>query len=187
MEKLVTRAYDADVGAVSSIGEPAVALQSNFGFSPASGRPTPGAVAARRCCSSCPVPTATRRPRTGAGRGYRQPAQTDGVWRGGIDLVSQIDPTIRPELQYVVLLADQRLLASSATSSYAAVAGKAARGDAATLGSSVSELTGAPGSPANAMIWARDFACEDLAMSSADDDAQAESESAARESAASPR
>ena len=113
--------------------------------------------------------------------GYRKPSEATGVWRGGIDLVSRIDPTISPELQYVVLLADQHLVVYSDTSSYAAVAGKAARGDAASIGPTVWELTGALGSPANAMIWAKDFACEDLAMSSADDDAQAEADTAVRE------
>ena len=79
--------------------------------------------------------------------GYRKPSEADGVWRGGADLVAGIDPTISPELQYVVLLADQHLVVSSDTSAYAAVGGQGGpRGRGAFAGSPrVSELAGALG------------------------------------------
>ena len=46
---------------------------------------------------------------------YKQPAHADGVWRGGVDLVSSLDGTLTPELQYVVLLADHGFNASTFT------------------------------------------------------------------------
>ena len=74
-----------------------------------SGRPTRRAAAARRWCwTSATTPTSTSSPATCAPWATSSPKDEDGVWRGGADLVAQIDPTITPELQYVVLLADQR-------------------------------------------------------------------------------
>ncbi|MET0998793.1 MAG: hypothetical protein ABWX73_08785, partial [Marmoricola sp.] len=102
--------------------------------------------------------------------GYKKPKNEDGVWRGGPDLVSGIDPTITPELQYVVLLADRGLVVTSDEAFYAAEAGRAASGDSPSLGgkAGVAALSDRLGKPANALVWAGDFACKDLAMSSAD-------------------
>ncbi len=49
------------------------------------------------------------------------------------------------------------------------------QGDAESFSSveGVTDMAGRLGDPANAMVWGRDFACTDLAMSRADDDAQA--------------
>ncbi len=53
-----------------------------------------------------------------------------------------------------------------------------ASGDASSFASvdGVSDMAGQLGDPANAMVWGRDFACTDLAMSRADEDAQAKGE-----------
>ena len=42
-------------------------------------------------------------------------------------------------------------------------------------------MAGQLGDPANAMVWGKDFACTDLAMSRADEDAQAQAETLVRE------
>ena len=90
-------------------------------------------------------------------------------------MVVEIDPTITPELQYVVLLADRGLVVTSDTAAYAAEAARAASGDSPSLGEDdgVAALADQLGEPANALVWSDDFACDDLAMSHADSDDQA--------------
>ena len=69
-------------------------------------------------------------------------------------------------------------MVTSDTPGYAASAAKVAAGDGDSF-ASVAGSTTSPdrlGEPANAMLWGKDFACTDLAMSSADDDDQAEAE-----------
>ena len=112
----MSRAYDSDFTAASSIDESAAALQENFGFSPATaqweayaqgrrGRDDGAQGRGRR---------RLRRPRRQPARSAtRKPKEDDGVWKGGADLVAEIDPTITPELQYVALLADQGLVVTS--------------------------------------------------------------------------
>ena len=50
--------------------------------------------------------------------GYTRPDDEDGVWRGGSDLLPGIGPDLTPELQYVALDADERLVRTSDTADY---------------------------------------------------------------------
>jgi hypothetical protein len=61
---------------------------------------------------------------------------------------------------------------------YAAKAAAAAQGDADSLAdvASTRELVDKLDEPAAAMVWSGDFACDDLAMSQADDDSQAQAD-----------
>jgi len=74
------------------------------------------------------------------------------------------------------VLADQHLIVTSDEESYAKVAAEAALGDRPSLAdeSATRDLVGKLAEPAAAMVWSRDFACSDLAMSQADQDAQDE-------------
>jgi hypothetical protein len=110
--------------------------------------------------------------------GFTKPSRPNGVWKGGVDLVAAIDPTITPELQYVAVLADQHLVVTSDTEGYAKDAVAAAEGDEESLGDDgpTRDLVGKLAEPAAAMVWTGDFACEDLAMSQADEDSQGEAE-----------
>jgi hypothetical protein len=106
--------------------------------------------------------------------GFVRPSTSTGVWKGGVDLVASIDPSITPELQYVAVLADQHLVVTSDEESYAREAAATALGDRDSLAdvASARELVDKLAEPAAAMVWTRDFACADLAMSKADQDSQ---------------
>jgi hypothetical protein len=175
IQAFMGKAYDTDLSAVSSIDESAVALQRYYGFSPANADWEAYAQSRQGATMVLKLHDADFSVLRDNLRelGYRKPSQDDGVWRGGIDLVAGIDATISPELQYVALLEDQDLVVTSDTSSYAAEAVRSAKGVDDTLLGRVDTLASALGQPANAMIWSRDFACEDLAMSKADADDQA--------------
>jgi hypothetical protein len=178
---LVSKAYDSDLSAVSSIDEAAVALQEHFGFSPATAdweayaQSTRGAAMVLRMPDGFDFSSVTAHL---ADLGFTKPGSSTGVWRGGVDLVAAIDPTITPELQYVVVLADKHLLVTSDDDTYAARTAAVALGKQKSLGDldSARRVVAPLGEPAAAMVWTRDFACQDLAMSQADPDARTQGE-----------
>ncbi|MGN6252644.1 MAG: hypothetical protein ACTHNS_12595 [Marmoricola sp.] len=173
----LTRAYSQDLSAASSIDESARALQRYYGFSPGNARweayaqSRQGATMVLRLDDDVDFADLRDNLRR---INYRAPARADGVWRGGVDLVASLDGTLTPELQYVVLLADQHLVVSSDTAAYAALAGRVAAGHGAALSEHTDDRAVAASvpEPAAAILWAGDFACTDLAMSQAGADDQ---------------
>ena len=179
--ELGTRGYDSDLSAASSIDESTAALQKNFGFSPATAQweayaqSRSGATMVLRMPDGFDFDQVTGHLED---LGFTKPASDTGVWKGGVDLVAAIDPTITPELQYVAVLADRHLVVTSDEEPYAKEAASTALGRSASLGdvSSTRELVDKLDEPAAAMVWSRDFACTDLAMSQADQDGQDQAE-----------
>lgn len=181
IESFLGKAYDADLSGASSIDETGPALQKHYGFSPANAdweayaQSKQGAVMVLQLPDSTDMGTIEDNLRD---LGYKSPKDDTGVWLGGVDLVAQLDGSISPELQYVVVLADQHVVLSSDEKSYAATAAATATGDADSLADldSAADLTGKVGEPASAFVWTRDFACQDLSMDSADDDDQSQAD-----------
>lgn len=181
IDDLIARAYDSDLSAVSSVDEAAAALQEHFGFSPATAdweayaQADGGAAMVLRMPDDFDFDQVRSNL---ADLGFTKPKNADGVWSGGIDLVAAIDPTITPELQYVTVLADQHLVVTSDTDSYARTAAGVARGKGKSLGDlkSAHDVVAPLDEPAAAMVWSRDFACSDLAMSQADTDSRAQAD-----------
>lgn len=172
MAEFVSRAYDTDLTASSSIEGSAWALQDRFGFGPANlawealAQGRDGSSVALALEDDVDFDDLAERLRD---LGFTEPTGEDVVWDGGIDLVSGIDPTITPQFQYVALLPDEGLVVASDTRDYARTAARAALGEADTLldVEGVPDLLDSAGEPASAGLWAGDFACEDLSMSSA--------------------
>ena len=127
VEKLIQEAYDSDYGAASSIDDSAPALQENFGFSPATAQwevfaqGRQGAAMVLKVAEGADFDVLAGNLRSA---GYEKPKEDDGVWKGGLDLMPEIDPSISPELQYVTLLEDQGLVVSSDTADYAEHGGR---------------------------------------------------------------
>ena len=169
---MVQRAYDHDLTGTSSISNSGPALQRHYGFSPgnaeweAYAQSQQGATMVLKMPDSTDMTAITDRL---AAIGYQRPGEADGVWRGGVDLVAALDPTITPELQYVVVLADRHLVVTSDSETYAATAGQVAEGKAPALWgqSGVPGLAQRASNVASAELWAGDFACQDLSMSKA--------------------
>ena len=110
-----------------------------------------------------------------AAAGFTEPDEEDGVWRGGADLLARIGPDLTPELQYVALLADEGVVLTSDQVAPLEAAVEVASGDADAL-DSVDEVVAASGSPVAASVFTGSYACEQLAMASADADDQAEAD-----------
>lgn len=169
----LSRAYDRDYSATSTMADMGSALAKHFGFSPANtaweayAQSGAGAALVLRMESSADF---DRIASTLRQTGFKAPASDDGVWRGGPSLIAGIDPSLSPEVQYVVLLRSRHLIVTSDTPSYAAVAARVASDGAPSLAATVSNTSGLAGlspAPVSAELWARDFACSDLAMAQA--------------------
>jgi hypothetical protein len=177
IDSFIEKAYDRDFTAASSIDSAAVAMHQKFGFGPANAQweayaqGKDGAAMVLKVADGTDFDVLAGNLRSD---GYTKPKDDDGVWDGGPDLVAQLDVTLTPEVQYIALLKDKGLVVTSDTASYAARAAKVAAGDgdSAAAQAGVTDLADPLGDPANAMLWTGDFACDDLAMSQADQDAQ---------------
>lgn len=171
------RGYGRDLAAGSSMDEAAAAMQEHFGFSPQNvewevfAQSREGAAMVVRLPDDVDFDALENKL---VGAGFTKPAKADQVWRGGVDLIPTLDPTLTPEVQFVALLRDQQVVVTSDSPEYAAATAEVIRGDAASLhdNGAATTLVGRVGDPQAAILWAGDFACEDLSMASADEDAQ---------------
>jgi len=185
IDELTRKAYDSDLSAASSIDESTAALQKHFGFSGANadweayGQSRAGATMVLRMPDDFDMGRVTD---ALDGLGFTRPSTSTGVWKGGVDLVASIDDTITPELQYVAVLADRHLIVTSDEESYAKIAVDVALGHRASLADigSTRDVVDKLAEPAAALVWSRDFACSDLAMSQADQDSQDEADALVR-------
>jgi hypothetical protein len=186
IESFIEKAYDRDYTAASSVDSAAVAMHEKFGVGPvnaqweAYAQGSKGATMVLKVADGTDFDVLAGNLRSD---GYTKPKDDDGVWKGGADLVAQLDPTLTPEVQYVVLLKDQGLVVTSDRAGYAATAARVAAGDGDSVASQegVDEMAGHLGDPANAMMWTADFACDDLAMSHADQADQDEGDQLVRQ------
>ena len=175
----VERGYDRDLTAASSIDEAAAAMDKIFGFSPANAdweafaQGREGATMVLGLADDVDFGGLRKNL---AEAGFTKPTSPEATWQGGVDLVAQLDPTLTPEVQYVVLLEDRGLVVTSDSREYAAQTAKVISGDAKSLSDKAAtrELVAHLDTPDAAILWAGDFACEDLSMSRAGDEEQQE-------------
>jgi len=176
----LTRAYDQDRTFTSGISDSTYVLAHRFGFSPldaqweALGQGREGQVDVLRVDDDVDLGGVENNLRT---LGYTPPSGgsgTGGVWVGGADLVAQIDGSLTPVEQNVAVLPDQHLVLLSDSASYLQAAVSVAKGDGDSVRDTtgVDDLAGVADTPANAVLWASSFACEDLSMGTASEEDQ---------------
>lgn len=168
-EALNLKAFDRDYAPASTISDATAVLAGRFGFSAfnaqweAYGQSRKGAVMALKL-QDADFDTIRKNLEE---LGYQRPKDDEGVWIGGPDLMPQIDSSLTPQLQFVVLLAGQDLVLSSDKAAYLASSAKVAQGDADSLLDleSARDLAGTVEErPITAVMWTGDFACSDLAL-----------------------
>ena len=178
-EEFLAELADRDL-AVSSLAASAPALRENLGFDPAAadweilGQGRGGMVLVLKVSDDTDLGTVADRYEEA---GFTRPdddAMSGGVWKGGPDVVAGLDGLGSPELQHVAFLEDEGLMLSSDNAGYLESAVPYATGDEDGL--DLSDLAGPAGDPLAAVALASDLACEELSMSSADPDAQAEAD-----------
>lgn len=177
----LSRAYDLDLTGTSAVVDSTYAMNRRYGFSPIDaewemfGQSREGQVVVMKFGESVDLEGVERNLRS---LGYTPPASgaaNGGVWTGSTDLVATIDSTLTPVLENVVVLPSEGLVLLSDDQAYASSSAAVVSGSAAGLDEvpGTSSLAAAAESPASAVLFASDFACEALSMGAADEDDQA--------------
>ncbi len=167
------RAFEQDLTSTSAVAESTAALAEHYGFSPLDvswevlGQAPDGQVVVLQLPSDADVEGIEDRLRD---LGYSAPAAEGGTWEGSADLVAALDPTLTPVMQNMAVLPSEKLLVMSDNPAPVSTTSSIISGDSSGLDAGA--LTSVAGTPVTATLWADDFACEDLAMTSADEEDQ---------------
>ncbi|GAA4374726.1 hypothetical protein [Nocardioides caricicola] len=169
LQDLLDAGFDADLTSASALVGSAPLLQPRFGFSPATAewelfsQSDAGAVVIVRMPEDTDFDELAD---TLDDTGFTRPDEDDGVWEGGAQLLPTIGADLTPELQYVALDADERLVLTSDTQEYLEQTVEDLRqgGSPAPMG----EVLAASGDPLTASVYDGDYTCSALAMSQAD-------------------
>jgi hypothetical protein len=166
--ELMDRGFEADLTQTTALGDSAEVLQETYGFSPATvdwelfSQSEDGAVVMMHLPESTDFDELAD---TLAGIGYAEPDSDSGTWVGGDELLAQIGG-VTPELTFVTLDEDRRLLMGSDTQEYLESAAADARDEAGPEG--LDDVVDASGEPLSAAVYTGDHACAHLAMTQAD-------------------
>lgn len=178
VDELLAEAFDRDLSPMSALGTSAGVMQEELGFSPATltwellAQGPGGAVEMMGVADDVDLDAIAERL---AALGWSEPEDEGGVWVGGPDVLAGVGPGLTPELQHVALLADQRVVLASDQAPYLEQALAVVDGDDDGA-EGLAELTGTLEQPLAAAVYDGAYACETLAMSQADDAAQAEAD-----------
>jgi hypothetical protein len=134
---VLDRAYETDVSAVSVLGDMAPVMERRYGWSVLDAR-WEGLAQSRQGAAvvvQMPAGFDLGVVREGLGElGYLEPFESDGVWRGGADLVAGIAPTLTSLLSHAVVLDDTHRVVFSDTAAYAARTAGVVQGTIPALG-----------------------------------------------------
>ena len=188
VQDFLDRAFDQDLTSTSALAESTFALSAHYGFSPldaaweAFGQSPDGQVAVLGLPEDADFEGIEERlrslgytpPDVASAAGESDPGGSDlgtgGTWEGSADLVASIDPLLTPVQQNVAVLPSEGLVLMSDAPGPVDAAAAIVRGDEPGLDASA--LAAVAGSPVTATLWASDFACGDLSMTSADEEDQ---------------
>lgn len=175
VDDFMGEAFDADLSPMSALGTSAGVMEEQLGFSPASvswelfAQSGTGAVEVLGVDDLDLDAVADRL----ADLGWTEPEEADGVWVGGPDVLARAGSMLTPELQHVALLADDGLVLTSDQAPYLEQVLDELDGDGPE---ELVDLAAALDEPLAAAVYDGAYACENLAMAQADDDAQAEAD-----------
>lgn len=178
VEAFIAETFDDDLSSMSALGTSAGVMQEELGFSPATiswellAQSEGGAVEIIGIEDAVDLGDVADRL---TDLGWRPPEDEDGVWVGGPDVLSGVGPMLTPELQHFALLEDERIVLASDQAPYLEQALETikGRGDEAD---DLADLALDLGEPLAAAVYDGAYACQELAMSQADEGAQAEAE-----------
>ncbi len=163
-------AFSRDLSTSSALVESAPTLQEEFGFSPATidwelfAQAPEGAVDILGFAADTDFAAIGDQLDS---LGFTRPKDDEGVWVGGAEVLARVGPQLTPELQFFALLPDLGVILTSDTSAYLedAIDSAIGRDDHLT---SVRDVVADAGAPLAAAVFTGAYACEKLAMASAD-------------------
>ena len=134
---LLDRAYETDASAGSVLGDMTPIMRDRYGWSVLDAE-WEGLAQSRQGAAvivQLPAGFDLGRVRERLGElGYQEPFESDGVWRGGADLVAGIAPTLTPLLAHAAVLDDSHRVVFSDSAQYAARAAHVVQGTLPSLG-----------------------------------------------------
>ena len=170
VDQFLADAFEADLSPMSALLESTPTMHDRFPFSPVTldwellSQSEEGAVVLMRL----PEGTDFDELEDGIERlGYQRPDEEGDVWLGGIDLLPSIG-ILTPELQYLAVDADQRLVVGSDEEDYLRQAMATVTGDADAV-EGLDGVVETLDEPLAAAVYDGQVACSALAMGSADD------------------
>ena len=169
---LIDRGYDADLTSTSALVESAQALQAQYGFSPATldwelfTQSDARAVLVMSLPESADDATFEEISRRLTALDYAEPDSATGVWVGNPAVITEAG-AVTPELTFVALDAERRLVIASDTLGGAEDGAAAAEADELPAGG-LAEVVADAGEPLSAAVYTGDQACAGLSMGSAD-------------------
>lgn len=178
VDAFMSDAFAEDLSAMSALGTSAGVMQPELGFSPATiswellAQSPEGAVEMMGVDDDVDLDDVADRL---AALGWTEPEDADGVWVGGPDVLAGVGGGLTPELQHFALLADRHVILASDQAPYLEQVLKVVGGDA-DAADDLADIAAELGEPLAAAVYDGAYACERLAMSQADDDAQAEAD-----------
>jgi hypothetical protein len=176
VDAFMADAFDADLSPMSALGTSAGVMEEELGFSPASvswelfAQSGTGAVEVLGVDDDVDLDAVADRL---ADLGWTEPEEAGGVWVGGPDVLVGVGPALTPELQHVALLADDGLVLTSDQAPYLEQVLDGLDDDGPE---DLVDLAATLDEPLAAAVYDGAYACEQLAMAQADDDAQAEAD-----------
>ena len=170
VDQFLADAFEEDLSPMSALLESTPTMHDRFPFSPVTldwellSQSEEGAVVLMRL----PEGTDFDELEDGIERlGYQRPDEEGDVWLGGIDLLPSIG-ILTPELQYLAVDADQRLVVGSDQEDYLRQAMETVSGDADAV-EGLDGVVETLDEPLAAAVYDGQVACSALAMGSADD------------------
>lgn len=166
--ELLGLGFEADLIQSTALGDSAEEIQDIFGFSPATidwelfSQSAKGAVVMVHLTESTDLGAITD---SLTDAGYAQPDEDTGVWGGGDDVLARLGG-ITPELGYLVVDEERRLILGSDDPQYLEDAAADARSEDGPSG--LEDIVEASGEPLVASVYTGEHACAKLAMSQAD-------------------
>ncbi len=169
VEKFLDAGFDADLTSTSALGASAPILQERYGFSPATVDWELFAQSETGAIVLIGLPDSADLDQIEAAIteiGYQEPAEDDGVWIGGADLLAALG-TVSQELAFITIDRERRVLAAS--DQVATLEGWRGGERGNDSEDSISDVAANVGTALSASIYDGDYACVELAMAQAGD------------------